>query len=87
MISQHAHARILQIGLKEEDLDFIFQNGTEAGDGFFLTTQDVQEIVTQAKRSISLAQRLKNKLAVRRDDVVVTAFPLSPKQQRRRLRL
>ena len=86
MISDHAQTRIRQRGLKEEDLLFIVENGSPAGDGYLLTSHDAQEIVASAKRQIALAERLKNKLAIVRDDVVVTAFTPTRQQLSRRLR-
>lgn len=78
--TQHAAARIRQRGLREKDVEFILRHGTHAGNGVILAARDVQRIVAEAKRTIDMAARLKNKRVIADGDEVITAFHADPKQ-------
>jgi hypothetical protein len=85
-LTNHAVVRARQRGLRKEDVDFILRVGTDIGDGVMLTVKDAQEIITEAKRIINRAERLKNVRVVAADGKVITAFHATRRQQRYFLR-
>ena len=72
--SKHAQVRLKQRALRKADVDFILQHGSRDGELQFLCREDVQELISQAKLLISIANRLKGKSVVVAGNVVVTAY-------------
>lgn len=84
-LSRHAQARMRQRGLRNEDILFVCEHGTDTGRGILLTTDDVANLEAEARHTLALAQRLKNVLVVINASTVKTAFRTSPSQQSRML--
>lgn len=78
--TKHAHARIRQRGMREQDVEFILNHGTENGDRVFLSARDADALILKAKKMIAAAERLKNKMVVIRDGKVITAFTADRRQ-------
>ena len=79
--TKHARSRMRQRGLREQDVEFIIQHGTETRDGFILSRKDAAAVECDAKRLIQLASRLTNKRVIADGDEVITIYHASKKQQ------
>jgi hypothetical protein len=58
--TNHAYARIRQRGLRERDVEFIVNYGTDTGDDTILAKTDARRVIPNAKRTIRMAERLVN---------------------------
>lgn len=85
-ITQHAHQRLQQRGLREADLDLILQHGTETDDGVYLRDVDVQRAEAQLKMLIARLRRLAGRYVVVKGENIITAYYPSNKKQKTLLR-
>jgi hypothetical protein len=85
VLTMHAEARLRQRGLRERDVEFILRFGTDHGDRVILSAQDVQRIIIEAKRMITMAERLRNKTVVANDGEIITVFHANRREQHRLL--
>ena len=84
-VTRHAQARMAQRGLSSDDLDLLLQLGVEVPQGYLATRKGVAEISCQLKRIIDRLERLPGKRVVVRNDVLVTTYHATERQQRRLL--
>jgi hypothetical protein len=85
-MTDHVLHRIRQRGLRESDLAFVIEHGSEVADGVFLRDQDARDIIGYAKTLITLATRLRRTYVVIKDDKLVTAYKPARKKERNILR-
>jgi len=78
--TNHARGRIRQRGLRERDVEFILNYGTDTGDGVILAKKDAQRIIANAKRQIEAAERLVNKRVVADGEEIITVFHADRRQ-------
>ena len=79
----HVERIIRQRGIKDSDIDFILEYGTCKGQRAMITNKDCNIIVTKAKKSIDIANRLCGKQIIMDGDSVITAYHGSSAQQSR----
>jgi hypothetical protein len=72
--TKHARVRIRQRGLREGDVEFILNHGTDTGDGAILADKDARRVIAEAKKQIDMAERLRNKRVVADGDEIITVF-------------
>lgn len=84
-LTKHAERRLSQRGLSNRDLALMLRYGTETPTGFLLRKKDVMRVEHEMKRLVTRLHHLAGKVAVVERDRLITAFPASSKQQRRRL--
>lgn len=83
----HALARKTQRGFKERDFEQIISYGTPVGDlEIMLTEKDAEEAIRMKKREIEAIERSTNCVIVLDGPRVITAYPLTKKKQRARIR-
>lgn len=83
--TRHISARCQQRGIKERDLDLIFQYGTSTSCGQMLTGRDIAEAEKDMKRVLSRLSRLKNVFIPTDGETMITAFRANRSQRRRQV--
>lgn len=73
-VTEHVLHRIRQRGLRESDLAFVVEHGSEVADGIYLRDRDARTIISHAKTLIALATRLRRTYVVIKDDKLITAY-------------
>ena len=82
-ITEHAQVRVRQRGLKEDDLLFVCEHGTETSSGFLLTQQDVASLEAEARYLLRKAERLRGVFVPTAGRFAKTAYHATRKQQHR----
>ena len=83
----HATARKTQRGFRTDDFAQIITHGTPVGDmEIMLTDKDVEHAIRKRRKEIQALERLKNRIVVVDGRRVITAYPLTKRKQRDRLR-
>lgn len=85
-ISKHARQRMRQRGLYEDDVDLIFEYGTEVTDGFLLRRRDATSAIAALKRELTRLERLADTFVVVERNVVASIYHARPAKQKRLLR-
>ena len=81
--SKHAETRMQQRGLRPADLELILKHGSRLGEEvYFLSGKDVTERVNQLKAEIQCLERLNGKKLVLVNDVLVTCYSSSKRNQK-----
>lgn len=79
--SKHCVTRAKQRGYKSGDAELVCQFGTDTGDGYVLTVEDRDEIISECKHLIERAQRLVGTfVCCSRDGAIKTIFHASRSQ-------
>jgi len=86
-ITKHAASRMSQRGLMPGDADLIVLIGTEVADGYVVREKDYQEAERSLKQLLHRFRRLVGKRLVVESGIIVTAYHLSKRQERRLLRI
>ena len=85
--SNHANGRMRQRGLRESDISFIFQHGSQIDDAvFFLSNKDTDREIRRRKREIQTLGRLRNKKVVTAGANIVNCYHSNNSDQKRILR-
>jgi hypothetical protein len=86
-ISQHAHARGRQRGVKARDIDLIVRFGTATPDGAVLLRSDVAAIRSELASLLRRLDRLVGAFVVVRDGTAITVVRATRVQRRKQTRL
>ena len=81
--TQHVETRLRQRGMREADLSFIYEYGSEVANGYMITERDAGELERRARLFIETAHRLKGKRLVADGNVAITVFHSNDAQQKR----
>ncbi|MCY3759829.1 MAG: hypothetical protein OXH50_01140 [Gemmatimonadetes bacterium] len=85
--TQHAETRMQQRGIRERDVPFIVDLGTQVDDEtWILLKRDVAREIDIRKREIQKLERLENCKVVMFDQHLITVYPSRPADQKRTLR-
>ena len=85
-MTEHVLQRIRQRGLRESDLEFVVEFGSEVADGIYLRDRDARNIIEHAKAIIDLATRLRRTYVVLEGDKLITTYRPARKTERKILR-
>jgi hypothetical protein len=85
-LTDHATVRMAQRNVSLIDAELIRLIGTEVSDGYFVRTQDCQQIEIRVKRFLNRVRRLRGKRLVVAEGRIVTAYKASGRTERRLLR-
>ena len=82
-ITQHAHRRLRQRGIRSRDPDLVLHYGTVTDDGVLLTNKDAAAQITEHPRLISSLERLRGTAVFTSGGHVLSAYrPSRPKISR-----
>ena len=85
--TQHAETRMQQRGIRERDVPFIVDLGTQVDDEtWILLKRDVAREIDIRKREIQKLERLENCKVVMLGQHLITVYPSRPADQKRTLR-
>lgn len=84
-LTKHAQIRIRQRGVRQHDLAFVLQHGTESAGGIFFSDDDAELVEAESRSNIRRAQRLRNLFVATEGSVIKTALRATKSQQRRLL--
>ena len=85
--TRHAETRMQQRAIRERDIPFIIELGTQVDDEtWILLKRDVAREIDIRKREIQKLERLENGKVVMRGSSVITAYSSRPADQKRTLR-
>lgn len=84
-VSDHAQIRTQQRGLKQDDVHFVCDYGTETINGFMLTERDAKALEAEARYLLNKAERLRGVLVPVEGSTAKTVFHSTHKQQKRLL--
>ena len=74
---------ISQQGVRESDIGFVFELGSEVADGVFLRDQDAHRVIRHANMLINLATRLRSTYVVMKDGTLITAYRPNKRKERK----
>ncbi len=75
MITRHGEVRMAQRGIRETDLTILLTHGTEIGrDRIMIRKRDAADEIRSLKKQIANIERLKDKVLVVPDGILVTAY-------------
>ena len=86
MLTKHIRNRCQQRGIKEADLDLIFQYGTETPKGVILTHKDVAVVEREVKNLVNRLSKLQDVFVAMDGETMMTAFRATKQQRRSMLR-